>query len=619
MMNCRWFGFLAALFVMAAPAAAQSPAPSEPQWRHGLSLMGEPKYPEGFTHFDYVNPDAPRGGRVRLSAFGTFDSFNPFITTGNPASGTSLVYDTLMASSFDEAGSEYGLIAEAVRHPADYSSVTFRLRPEARFHDGKPVTVEDVIWSFDTLKKISPFHNRYYRNVTRAEASGEREVTFRFDEAGNRELPQIVGQIPILPKHWWEATDANGNTRDVTRGSLEPPLGSGPYKIKTFSAGRSATFERVKDYWAADLPVNRGLNNFDEITYEYFRDQTVTQEAFKAGQFDFILENSAKEWATSYEFPAVKQGKVVKETFADEGSGRMQGFAFNLRREKFSDARVRRAFNLALDFADMNRTLFYNQYTRIDSYFFGTELAASGVPEGLEKEILETVRDKVPPEVFTTPYENPKDGGRDAMRTRLLEARKLLAEAGWTIRDGEKVARNARGEPLTAEVLIVQPSMERVVLFYKPALERLGIELRMRIVDETQYINRVRGHDFDIMVAGWGQSLSPGNEQRNMWGTDAADEPGSQNFGGIRNPAVDALIDRVIFAKSREELVAATHALDRVLLWNFYVVPHWTITSDRTARWNRFSHPEAMPKRGAMFPTIWWYDEAKAKALGAGR
>jgi microcin C transport system substrate-binding protein len=620
MKTSHWLGLLAAVVVSVSPVAAQAPSPSaEPGWRHGLSLMGDVKYPEDFPHFDYVNPNAPKGGRVRLSAFGTFDSFNPFITQGNPAAGALLLYDALMAPSYDEASSEYGLIAEAVRFPEDFSSVTFRLREKARWHDGTPITTDDVIWSFQTLKKLHPHYNRYYKNVTAAETTGEREVTFRFDQAGNRELPQIVGQLPVLPKAWWEGTDETGKARDISKGSLEKPLGSGPYKVKSFTPGRSVVFERVKDYWAADLPVNKGTSNFDEMQFEYFRDQTVTQEAFKADQFDYILENSAKEWATSYQFPAVKEGKVKLETFEDNGSGVMQGFAFNIRREKFQDARVRRAFNLALDFEEMNRTLFYGQYKRINSYFFGTDLASSGLPEGLEKEILETVRDKVPAELFTQPYTNGSEGGRDALRQRLLEGRKLLAEAGWTIPDGQRMLRNAKGEALTAEFLIVQPSMERAVLFLKPALERLGIEVSVRIVDDTQYINRVRERDFDVIVTSWGQSLSPGNEQRNMWGSDAADEPGSQNYVGIKNPAVDALIDRVIFAKSREELVAATKALDRVLLWNNYVVPHWSITSDRTARWDRFGRPDNMPKRGAMFPTVWWYDEARAAAIGARR
>ncbi|GGE33324.1 ABC transporter substrate-binding protein [Agaricicola taiwanensis] len=616
MMYRRWFGFLAILMATALPAAAQSPSPDGSGWKHGLSLMGDVKYPEGFKHFDYVNPDAPKGGRVRLSAIGTFDSFNPFIVTGNPAAGVALLYDTLMAPSFDEASSEYGLIADAARYPEDYSSVTFRLRPEARWHDGKPITTEDVIWSFETLKKIFPTFNRYYQNVVKAEATGEHEVTFTFDQSGNRELPQIVGQLYVLPKHWWEGTNDKGEKRDVTRGTLEPPLGSGPYKIKSLSTGRSVTYERVKDYWAADLPVNRGINNFDEISYDYFRDRTVALEAFKADQFDYNLEASAKEWATSYKFPAVEQGKVKLEMFEDSGSGIMQAFAFNIRREKFADPRVRRAFNLTLDFEEMNRTLFYGQYKRIDSYFFGTELASSGIPQGLEREILETVKDDIPPEVFTKPYTNPTGTGREVMREHLLEARRLLKEAGWDIPDGERVLKNAKGQPLTVEFLLVQPSFERVVLFMKPSLERLGIQVNVRIVDDSQYVNRVRGRDYDVIVTGWAQSLSPGNEQRYFWGSGAADDPGSQNFVGIKNPAVDKLIDRVIYAKNREELVAATRALDRVLLWNHYVVPNWTLNADRTARWDRFGHPDNMPKRGSMFPTIWWYDEAKAAAVG---
>ncbi len=616
------------------PANASGVAAAEdgPPWRHGLSLLGELKYPEGFPHFDYVNPDAPKGGLVRMSAFGTFDSFNPFITRGNAAAGVTLIYDNLMSSAYDEASSEYGLLASAVRYPEDFAWVTYRLRPEARWHDGRPVTAADVIWSFDTLKRVSPFFNRYYRNVTAARETAPGEVTFTFDGPGNRELPQIVGQLPVLPKHWWEGTDAQGRQRDFSAGALEPPLGSGPYRIKSFTAARTVSLERVPDYWGADLPVNRGKNNFDEIRFEYFRDQTVALEAFKADQYDFRLENSAKEWATAYEFPAAKEGKVKLETFADGGSGLMQAFVMNLRREKFADVRVRKALNLAFDFESMNRTLFYDQYERIDSFFYGTDLAASGLPVGLELEALEPLRAEVPGEVFTTEFTNP---GADPERRRehLREATALLAEAGWTIRTEanpdeppslwtralstiglaqiptRQVLRNARGEPFTIEFLVVQPNFERVVLFYREQLDRLGIEVSVRVVDDTQYINRVRERDFDMITSSWAQSLSPGNEQRDFWGSDAADEPGSRNYAGIKDPAVDKLIDRVIFATDRDALVAATHALDRVLLWNYYVIPQWSITVDRTARWDRFAHPDAMPERGALFPMVWWRAE----------
>lgn len=607
-----------ALSLVAAPAQERT---AEPEWRHGLSLFGDVRYPPDFKRFAYVNPDAPKGGRVRLGAFGTFDSFNGFIPKGNEAAGLNLVYDTLMLEAGDEPATEYGLIAEAVRYPADYSSVTYRLRAEARFDDGKPVTPEDVVWSFDTLKRIDPMRSRYYHDVTKAEVTGEREVTFTFAGPGNRELPQITGQFPILPKHYWEGTDASGKKRNIGEGTLEKPVGSGPYRIKEFAPGRWVSYERVADYWGAKLPVRIGTYNFDEIRFDYFRDSTVLVEAFKGDQFDYRAENSAKNWATAYDFPALKEKRVVKELFKDSQSGRMQGYAFNIRRDKFKDPRVRRAFNLAFDFEEINKSIMFGQYVRIDSFFFGTDLAAKGLPEGREKEILEGVKDKIPPEVFNTPYANPVGGSPDAARKNLREAVELLKQAGWTVsRDGGKpLLRNEKGEPLSVEFIYVDPSQERLFSFYRPALERLGIQVTLRLLDDSQYINRIRSFDFDMITAGWGQSLSPGNEQRDMWGGQAADLPGSQNFVGIKDPAIDKLIETIVYAKDRAELTAATRALDRVLLANNFVVPQFTILKDRTIRWDRFSRPENLPPRGAIFPTVWWWDAEKAKAAGAAR
>lgn len=606
--------FACAFFLAAShvPASAQSDAP---QWRHGLSLLGTPKYPDDFKRFDYVNPDAPKGGLVRLSQDGTYDTFNFVIPRGTPAAGINLIYDTLTTPAMDEVATEYGLLAEAVKYPADYSSVTYRLRAEAKWHDGKPVTPEDVIWTFEQLKKLNPNQAFYYRHVVKAEQTGEREVTFTFDAPGNRELPQIVGQISVLPKHWWTGKDANGKPRDIAAGTLEPPLGDGAYKIKSFSAGRTISYERVPDYWGKNLPVNIGRDNFDEIRYEYYRDDTVQVEAFKADQYDFRLENSAKNWATAYDFPAKREGKVILETFPDRARGVMQAFIFNLRRAKFQDPKLRLAFNYALDFEEMNRTLFYGQYKRINSYFAGSELASSGLPSGEELEILNTVRDKVPPEVFTKPYVEPKAGTEEARRGNLRIALRLLREAGYEIKNG-KMTNMKTGEPLTVDILLVSPAMERVVLFYKPGLERLGIGVTSRVVDSSQYINRIRSRDYDMIVSGWGQSLSPGNEQRDYFGSDAADRQGSRNYAGIKNPAVDALIERVIYAKDRAELVAATHALDRVLLWNQYVVPMWTLDYSRTARWDRFAHPEKLPAYSFGFPAIWWYDKERAAKTG---
>jgi microcin C transport system substrate-binding protein len=614
-------GALALAAPVVQPLSRLSPATparaEERTWRHGLSLFGELKYPPGFKHFDYVNPAAPKGGTVRMIAFGTFDNFNVVVAgiKGSLAGGINLVYDTLMESSLDEVSTEYGLIAEAVSHPADFSSVTYRLRREARWHDGRPITPADVIYSLEVFKRHSPQLAAYYRHVVAAEETGPHEVTFVFDTPGNRELPQIVGQLTILPKHWWEGTDASGRKRDIAATTLEPVLGSGAYRIKSFSPGRTITFERVKDYWGKDINVNIGKDNFDEIRFEYFRDSTVALEAFKADVVDWRTENSAKNWATGYDFPAVRDKRVILEEFPINNVGIMQAFAFNIRRRQFQDPRVRRAFNFAFDFEEMNKQIFFGQYKRIASYFEGTELASSGLPEGQELAILETVRDKVPPEVFTTPYTNPVGGSPERMRANLREGTRLLREAGYVVKD-QRLVHAGTGEPLTVEFLTQEPSIERIVLFYKPSLERLGITVSVRTVDDAQYENRLRTWDFDVIVASWPQSLSPGNEQRGYWGSQAADQPGSRNLIGIKNPAVDALIERVIFAKDRAELVAATRALDRVLLWNHYVVPQFTYGKQRTARWDRFGRPQNMPKYGAAaFPTIWWWDAEKAARI----
>jgi microcin C transport system substrate-binding protein len=583
-------------------------------WKHGLSLFGDVKYPADFKHFEYVKADAPQGGTVRMSGFGTFDNFNEVVALvkGNLAMGTNFINESLMTPSYDEVSTEYGLLADAVRHADDYSWVTYRINAKAKWWDGKPLTVDDVIFSFNVQKENRPDLAAYYRHVTKAENTGEREVTFTFDAPGNRELPHIVGQLSVYPKHWWEGKDKSGNKRDITATTLEIPLGSGPYRIKEFAPGRNIVYEKVADYWGKDLNVNIGTNNFAQIRFEYFRDTTVALEAFKGDQIDWRTETSAKDWATSYDFPALRDKKVVREEFPQTSSGVMQAFAFNIRRDKFKDARLRLAFNYAFDFDEMNKQLFYGAYKRIDSYFFGTELASSGLPQGIELEILNTVKDQVPADLFTKPYTNPSSSDQQAARTNLRTALTLLRDAGYEIRN-TKLVNTKTGEQLGVEMLLVQPAFERVALFYKPALERLGIAVSIRTVDTSQYENRLRQWDYDIIVASWGESLSPGNEQRGFWGSQAADQPGSRNVVGIKNPAIDKLIDRVIFAKSREELVAATHALDRVLLWNHYVVPQWSYPFQRTARWDRFSHPETMPKYAASaFPTVWWWDQAKA-------
>ncbi|MFZ1207537.1 MAG: extracellular solute-binding protein [Pseudolabrys sp.] len=593
------------------PARAQT----QPQtWRHALSLFGDVKYPEGFKYFEYVNPNAPQGGTVRQSAFGTIDNFNTVVSgvKGSIAAGTELFMETLTTPALDEVSTEYGLLAEAVSYPEDHSNVTYRLRANARWHDGKPVTTDDVLFSFDALKTNSPFYGVYYRHVVNIEKIDEREIKFTFDGPGNRELPQIVGQLPVVPKHWWEGTDKSGRKRDITQTTLEPPLGSGPYRLKDFAPGRTLVYEKVDDYWGKDLNVIVGTRNFQTLRYEYFRDSTVALEAFKADQLDWRVENSAKDWANSYDFPAVREKRVIRQEFPIRNVGVMQSFAFNIRREKFKDPHVRRAFNFAFDFEEMNRQLFSDQYKRIGSYFEGTELAATGAPSGKELEILETVRDRVPADLFTKPYTNPVGGNPQAVRNNLREALALFHQAGYEIRD-TKLVNAKTGEQFVVEFLVDDPSAQRFVLFYKPSLERTGMRVDVRVVDSAQYENRLRQWDFDIIVASWAQSLSPGNEQRGFWSSQAADQPGSRNLVGIKNPAIDTLIERVIFTKDRAELVAATQALDRVLLWNFYVVPQWTYPYVRTARWDRFAHPDIMPKYGRSgFPSVWWWDAERA-------
>jgi microcin C transport system substrate-binding protein len=593
------------------PAMAQD----EPVHRHSLSLIGEPKYPADFTHFDFVNPDAPKGGVVRMADVGSFDSLNPVLYKGETAGGLGLVYENLMADSLDEPSTSYGLIAEWASYPADYSSVTFKLRDAARWHDGKPITPEDVIYSLEVNKAANPRMGLYYKNVSRAEATGPNEVTFYFDVKNNRELPMIMGQLTILPKHWWTGKDANGNQRDPMKTTLESPLGSGPYRIKEVKPGRSIAYERVKDYWAKDLPVNKGQWNYDEVRFEYYRDETVAFESFKAGNLDYWQETSAKNWATAYDFAAVRNGFVKRQEVTVERSQPMQCFVLNLRRPQFEDRRVRQAFNLAFDFEWANKNLFYGQYARVGSYFQGSELAApEAPPAGRELEILNAVKDGVPSEVFTEVHTNPVNDNPDSMRANLRKAVELLKEAGWEVKNG--VLTNVQtGQPMRVEFLLVSPLFERIVQPYLRNLERLGIKGTIRMVDSAQYTRRLNGFDYDVVVGNFAQSDSPGNEQRDFWGSEAADREGSMNLIGVKSPAIDKLIDHVIFAKDRDELVAATNALDRVLLWNDFVVPQWYSPKVRIAYWNRYGQPEKLPALTPGFLQVWWYDQTLAAKL----
>lgn len=596
---------------LAAPAAQ-----AEPEWKHASALVGEPQYPPDFAHFDYVNVDAPKGGTLRLSETGSFDTLNPILPKGETATGLGLVYESLTTSSLDEISADYGLLAEALRYPDDYAWVEYRLREGARWHDGEPVTADDVVWSFNQLVELNPTQRFYYQHVVGAEAVDARTVRFTFDELNNKELPHIVGQVLVMPEHWWTGTDAQGNQRDIASSTLEPPLGSGPYRITDVSPGSTVTFSRVDDYWGAEVPVNVGKFNFGEISYTYFRDRDVEFQAFKAGEFDYWSENEAKRWATAYDFPAVEEGRIKREVLENEyrTRGILVGFIPNLRREMFQDRRVRKALNMAFDFETLNETIFFGQYERVDSFFYGTPLAHEGAPEGRELEILEQVRDQVPPEVFEGEYVNPVAGDQQALRANLREAVGLFREAGYELRDGRMVDAET-GEPFEFELLLNGPIIERVALPYAEDLRKIGVTMNVRSVEPSQFVTRLRARDFDMIYSGWAQSLSPGNEQFDYFGSRAADREASRNFGGIADPAIDALIEEVVFAEDRDRLIDATRALDRVLMANQYVIPSYTARNSRIAYWNRFDHPDPLPTYSIGFPTIWWYDTEKAEAI----
>jgi len=566
--------------------------------QHALTLYGEPaKYPAGFKHFDFVNPDAPKGGELRQSGFGGFDSLNPFINKGVAADDIGLIYDTLTRHSLDEPFTEYGLLAEKIEVAPDHSWVRFHLRPQARFHDGQAVTAADVVFTFDALMKDgAPQYKAYYADVAKATAEDAQRVRFDFKRSNNRELPLILGQLPVLPKHWW-------STREFNKGNLEMPLGSGPYKVADVAAGRSIRYERVKDYWGNELAVNRGFYNFDSILIDYYRDTTVALEALKAGQFDYWLEVSAKNWASAYDVPAVKDGRLHKEEIANHNPTGMQGFVFNIRRPLFQDLRVREALGLLFDFEWTNKQLFNGAYTRTHSYFENSELAASGLPGSDELKIFEPLRAKLDPKVFNNAFEVPRSDASGIIREQQRRAYQLLQEAGWKIVDDKMV--DADGKPVSLEFLLAQTDFERVLLPYKRNLADLGIELVIRRVDVSQYINRLRSRDFDMIVGGFGQSSSPGNEQREYWHSSSADNPGSRNFIGLKDPAVDSLVEGLINADSRQSLVAHTRALDRVLLAGHYVIPNWHIKTWRVAYWDRLQHPEATPLYDVGLMT-WW-------------
>ncbi len=604
-----------------APAVTLGPAASvaqERQFRHGATLFETLKYPADFKHFDYVNPDAPKGGRLRLGILGSFDSLNAYTLKGDPIDPG--VYETLLARSLDEPSSEYGLLAESLWYPEDYSQVVYRLRPTARFHDGEPVKPEDVIFSFETARANLPNIQAYYKDISKVEKTGDHEVTFTFAVKGNRELPNITGQMAVLPKHWWQGKDANGKPRDISASSLEAPLGSGPYKVSRVVSGQIIGLERVKDYWGANLPVRVGQDNFDTIEMQIYKDQTILLEAFKGGQFDIHRESTAKNWSTGYDVPAVKNGNIIKLDAEKQGVEGMQAWVMNLRREKFQDVRVRRALNLAFDFEWSNQNLFYGKYTRARSYFNNSELEAKGLPSPEELEILSPLKDQLPPEIFTTEFNNPTNGTPADRRKNLRQAQSLLAEAGWNAEaeGNRRVLKNARGEVFNIEFLLYSPAFERIALPYKEQLELIGVTVSIRTVDLSQYERRTEDFDYDIIVGSWGQSLSPGNEQREFFGSEFASKKGSRNSAGIQNPAIDAVIDQLIQAKDRATLVAACKAMDRALIWNHYVIPMWFVAEAWIAHWKRVTFKAPLPGYGVAgsvltHSSIWWYD-AKADA-----
>ena len=576
-----------------------------------MALLSQPELPEGFTHFPWVNPDAPKGGEAVLAALGSFDSLNGFILRGTPAIGLANLFDTLLVEANDEPSAAYAHLAQWIELPADKLSVSFELNPAARWHDGRAITAADVVWTFETLRTLGrPIYRAYWGDVTRVVADADRRVTFHFRNAENHELSTILGQLQVLPKHWWEG-------RDFARPTQEIPLGSGPYRLERFENGRGLTYRRVPDYWARDLNTRRGTNNFDTIRYEYFRDSTIALEAFKAGQIDFRTENSARDWSTAYDFPAVRRGLVRRDTVRHEIPTGMQGFAMNLRRPLFQDQRVREALIAVFDFEWMNQNLFYGLYSRTQSFFSNSDLASSALPTGRELEILEPFRAQLPAALFTQEARLPVTDGSGNNRDGLRRALELLRAAGWTVRDRRLV--NAQGQPFRFEILLSSPSFERVALPYVQWLQRLGVEATVRTVDQAQYQVRVDAFDYDMTVDVIGQSSSPGNEQREFFGCDAVGQNGSQNVAGICHPVVERLIEQIIAAPDRAELVARTRAMDRVLLWQSYLIPNWHLRSWWLAWWDKFGRPERAPRFGLGFPGSWWVDPARERALAEAR
>jgi microcin C transport system substrate-binding protein len=585
------------------PARAEVPT-------YGISLAGHLAMPEGFDHLPYVNPDAPKGGEVTLGAIGSFDSFNPFVLRGLAAGEIGGIYDTLLRESADEPSTSYGHVAESIVVAPDHRSVTFVLRPQARFNDGHPLTAEDVAWTFEALRQHGrPQYKQYYGAVTAVTVDGPHRVTFTFNTAENRELPLILGQLPVLPKHWWAS-------RDFSHALTEAPLGSGPYRLESFELGRSTTLARVRDYWGRDLGTAKGLYNFDRIHTEYYRDSTVAMQAFKAGKIDFRRENISKNWATAYDFPAVDKGLVKREVFTHRLPSGMQGWMMNTRRAVFADPRVRHAMAEVFDFEWTNRNLFFGAYSRTTSYFSNSELASSGLPDAAERGLLERWRARLPAAVFNEPFRLPVTDGSGNNRDGMRSALTLLREAGWQVKDRQLV--DASGKQMEFEILVDDPTIERVATPYSQWLQRLGIDVHVRAVDSAQYQRLTDAFDFDMTMMVLPESDFPGNELREYFTCAGAKADGSANVAGICDPAIDDLVEQVVAAPDRARQVSATRALDRVLLNNWYTVPNWHLGAVWAAFWDRFGYPKVPVRTGIVFDA-WWIDPVRAAATDAAR
>jgi len=593
--------FILSLMVI-TPAQAQESVTPQPS----IAMHGTAKYGPDFKHLDYVNPDAPKGGTLRLFSEGTFDSLNPFIIKGVPAAGlaflgTNYIYESLMDQSEDEPFTMYGLLAETIEVPKDRSWTAFNLRPEAKWADGKPVTADDVVWTFNTMmEKGTPFFKAYYADVKSVEATSERRVKFTFEHNENAELPLVISQLSILPKHFWTAEG-----RDIGKTSLDKPLGSGPYKIGAVTPGRSIAYVRSENWWGKDLPINKGRYNFDTISYDYYKDSNVALEAFFAGEYDVRQENIAKQWATSYNAPQVKDGRIIKAEIENKRPQGMQAFIYNTRKPVFADRSVRKALAYAFDFEWSNKQFAYSSYKRSRSYFSNSDLEAKGLPTGKELEILEAFRGKIPAEIFTTEYKPPATDGSGNNRMNLRKAGEILEAAGYKLgKDGIRV--NEKGQRLEFEILDSSQMFERWVLPFTQNLKKIGVQATYRVIDPTQYQNRMNQFDFDMAMLAIAQSDSPGNEQMDFWGSSKADIPGSRNYIGVKDPVVDALVDRIIKAQSREDLLAATHALDRVLQFGYYTIPHWHMNAWRIAWWKKLGKPEKLSPLSPGIADTWW-------------